>query len=142
MKKIFLMAAMCCLVAGSAMFTSCTNTMSESDFFYTVALPDDATDAERNTFEVAAAPTIFREMQAISKDPTKPDRYFILHGTRKTCDAKGKAALDKAMNEIEAREGYNEVLLLGGIKVRFCYCDTETGEVKIKEDVYTRTFKK
>lgn len=139
MKKLFF-----ALVASVAMigFTACESTVT-SDRMYTVTPDANGQDeAVLNNFTLFAYPTIVEKINAIAKVKIdESSSYFIVYGTVKQCDDKCKAAINSAMDEIEAKEGYGQGFReLKGVRVKLMYRNTDKTP-NVDEEVWYRDFK-
>ena len=145
MKKVFCIATACCMLAVvAALFTSCGQ-QSESEYLYTVsavAPSGDPDDAVLNNYAVFAYPTIEKKINEVAKRKIEEGTaYFTMYGTRSKCDKNAMTAINAAMDELEAAEGYGQGFReLKGVKVRLMWRNTDVQPNK-DEEVNCRTFK-
>ena len=117
MKKI-LFAVVACMAMFA--FTACESTVT-GDRMYCV-------DADANGQDEAV----------LNTDGSK---YFIVNGTASQCDKKCQAAINAAMDEIEAKEGYGQGFReLKGVRLKLMYRNTDKTP-NVDEEVWHRDFK-
>ena len=145
MKNLFVaMMALCVMTTAAVMFSSCEG-HSESEYLYTVsavAPSGDPQDPVLNNYAVFAYPKIEEKINEVAKMKIEPgSAYFSMYGTRSKCDKNAMAAINAAMDEIEATEGYGQGFReLGGVKVRLMWRNTDV-QPNRDEEVNARTFK-
>ncbi len=136
MKKVFSIAIVCCLMAMTGIFSSCTR--EDGDWIYTVKVDPSTEDALQNNFEVFAYPTIAESMKADADSYTESSRIFTFRGEKKAVAKRAEESFNKAITKVESREGYNQLIILGGIKVNLLRTNRDTNK---EEVVYSRTLK-
>ena len=102
MKKVFVLAAVCCLAVTAALFTSCENDQ-KSSYQYIVAL-DDSIEQDPNMcmqFELNALPIIMQEMQKTADQSSA--NSVIYKDTKANADKRAKDAFASGIAKL--REG-------------------------------------
>ena len=102
MKKVFILAAACCLAATAALFTSCENEQ-KSSYQYIVAL-DDSIEQDPSMcmqFELNALPIIMQEMKKTADQ--SGDNSVIFKDTKNNADKRAKDAFAAGIAKL--REG-------------------------------------
>lgn len=99
-------------------------------------------EAVLNNYAFFAEPTIEKKINEIAKSPiTDGSKYFIVNGTASQCDKKCQAAINAAMDEIEAKEGYGQGFReLKGVRIKLMYRNTDKTP-NVDEQVWYRDFK-
>lgn len=99
-------------------------------------------EAVLNNYAFFAEPTIEKKINEIAKSPiTDSSKYFIVNGTASQCDKKCQAAINAAMDEIEAKEGYGQGFReLKGVRIKLMYRNTDKTP-NVDEQVWYRDFK-
>jgi hypothetical protein len=130
MKKVFMLAVVCCLAATAALFTSCENDQ-KSSYQYVVALDDSIDQDERMAaqFELNAQPVILNEMKKTADQPSEAS--VIYKDTKSNADKRAKAAFAAGIAKL--REGgigsYKDlVVVLKGL-------DNDTNKWKVIDKV-------
>lgn len=139
MKKIF--SAMMACVAMIA-FTACESRVSVERIYTVTADANGQDDAVLNNYLLFAQPTIEKKINEIAKRPLdESSAYFSVVGSVSECDKKCKAAINAAMDEIEAKDGYGQGFReLGGVRVKLMYRNTDKSPA-VDEEVWYRDFK-
>ena len=128
MKKVFILAAACCLAATAALFTSCENEQ-KSSYQYIVAL-DDSIEQDPNMcmqFELNALPVIVGEMQKTSDQPGS----IIYKDTKANADKRAKDAFASGIAKL--REG--GIGSYKGLVVVLKAMDNDTNQWKVIDNV-------
>ena len=102
MKKVIVLAAVCCLAVVSALFTSCKKEQ-KSSYQYIVAL-DDSVDQDPSMsmqFELNGLPVILKEMQKTADQPSEAS--IIYKDTKSKADKRAKEAFAAGIAKL--REG-------------------------------------
>jgi hypothetical protein len=102
MKKVFVLAAVCCLAVVAALFTSC-NADQKSSYQYIVGL-DDSIEQDPNMcmqFELNALPIIMQEMQKTADQSSA--NSVIYKDTKANADRRAKDAFASGIAKL--REG-------------------------------------
>lgn len=102
MKKVIVLAAVCCLAVVSALFTSCKKEQ-KSSYQYIVAL-DDSVDQDPSMsmqFELNGLPVILKEMQKSADQ--KSEVSVIFKDTKSNADKRAKDAFAAGIAKL--REG-------------------------------------
>lgn len=132
------------LVACVAMFafTACESTVTGDRIYCVDADANGQDEAVLANYALFAYPTIEEKINEIAKSPiTDGSKYFIVNGTASQCDKKCQAAINAAMDEIEAKEGYGKGLRdLKGVRVKLMYRNTDKTPI-VDEEVWYRDFK-
>lgn len=99
-------------------------------------------EAVLNNYAFFAEPTIEKKINEIAKSPiTDGSKYFIVNGTASQCDKKCQAAINAAMDEIEAKDGYGQGFReLKGVRIKLMYRNTDKTP-NVDEQVWYRDFK-
>ena len=139
MKKI-LFAVVACVAMFA--FTACESTVTGDRMYCVEADANGQDEAVLNNYALFAYPTIEKEINKIAKSPiTDGSKYFIVNGTASQCDKKCQAAINAAMDEIEAKEGYGQGFReLKGVRVKLMYRNTDK-QPNVDEEVWHRDFK-
>ena len=137
MKKVFSIAIICCLVAVTGIFSSC-KPREDGDWLYAVKVDPSTESSLQNNFEVFAYPTIAESMKADADSYTESSRIFTFRGEKKEVAKRAEESFNKAITKVESREGYNQPIVLGGIKVNLLRTNRDTNK---EEVVYSRTLK-
>lgn len=128
MKKVFILAAACCLAATAALFTSCENEQ-KSSYQYIVAL-DDSIEQDPSMcmqFELNALPVIVGEMQKTSDQPGS----IIYKDTKANADKRAKDAFASGIAKL--REG--GIGSYKGLVVVLKAMDNDTNQWKVIDKV-------
>lgn len=102
MKKVFVLAAVCCLAVVAALFTSCEKGQ-KSSYQYIVAL-DDTVEQDPSMsmqFELNGLPVILKEMQKTADQPSEAS--IIYKDTKSKADKRAKEAFAAGIAKL--REG-------------------------------------
>lgn len=102
MKKVFVLAAVCCLAVVAALFISC-DAGQKSSYQYIVGL-DDSIEQDPNMcaqFELNALPIIMQEMKKTADQ--SGDNSVIFKDTKKNADKRAKEAFAAGIAKL--REG-------------------------------------
>lgn len=139
MKKI-LFALVACVAMFA--FTACESTVTGDRIYCVDADANGQDEAVLANYALFAYPTIEEKINEIAKSPiTDGSKYFIVNGTASQCDKKCQAAINAAMDEIEAKEGYGKGLRdLKGVRVKLMYRNTDKTPI-VDEEVWYRDFK-
>ena len=102
MKKVFVLAAVCCLAVVAALFISC-DAGQKSSYQYIVGLDDTIEQDERMSaqFELNALPIIMQEMKKTADQ--SGDNSVIFKDTKKNADKRAKEAFAAGIAKL--REG-------------------------------------
>ena len=102
MKKVFVLAAVCCLAVVAALFISC-DADQKSSYQYIVGLDDSIEQDERMSaqFELNALPVIMQEMKKTADQ--SGDNSVIFKDTKKNADKRAKDAFAAGIAKL--REG-------------------------------------
>ena len=128
MKKVFVLAAVCCLAVTAALFTSCENEQ-KSSYQYIVAL-DDSIEQDPSMcmqFELNALPVIVGEMQKTSDQPGS----IIYKDTKANADKRAKDAFASGIAKL--REG--GIGSYKGLVVVLKAMDNDTNQWKVIDKV-------
>ena len=128
MKKVFVLAAVCCLAVTAALFTSCENDQ-KSSYQYIVAL-DDSIEQDPNMcmqFELNALPVIVGEMQKTSDQAGS----IIYKDTKSNADKRAKNAFAAGIAKL--REG--GIGSYAGLVVVLKALDNDTNQWKVIDKV-------
>lgn len=108
MKRFAKWALMCCaIVICSLVMVSCGETVT-GDFMYDVTVSESTSTGSYMSYKTYAESHILEAIKATGAIQTESNAtYFLLNGDRNSCDKKVKAAVEKAMNEVEAWEDYD-----------------------------------
>ena len=139
MKKILFAVVVCMAMFA---FTACEEIVTGDRIYCVDADANGQGDAVLTNYAVFAYPTIEKKINEIAKSPiTDGSKYFIVNGTASQCDKKCQAAINAAMDEIEAKEGYGKGFReLKGVRVKLMYRNTEKTPI-VDEEVWYRDFK-
>lgn len=139
MKKI-LFAVVACVVMFA--FTACESTVTGDRMYCVDADANGQDEAVLNNYALFAYPTIEKKINEIAKSPiTDGSKYFIVNGTASQCDKQCQAAINAAMDEIEAKEGYGQGFReLKGVRIKLMYRNTDKTP-NVDEEVWYRDFK-
>ena len=139
MKKI-LFAVVACMAMFA--FTACESSVTGDRMYCVDADANGQDEAVLNNYALFAYPTIEKKINEIAKSPiTDGSKYFIVNGTASQCDKKCQAAINAAMDEIEAKEGYGQGFReLKGVRVKLMYRNTDKTP-NVDEEVWHRDFK-
>ena len=139
MKKI-LFALVACVAMFA--FTACESTVTGDRMYCVDADANGQDEAVLNNYAFFAEPTIEKKINEIAKSPiTDGSKYFIVNGTASQCDKKCQAAINAAMDEIEAKEGYGQGFReLKGVRLKLMYRNTDKTPI-VDEEVWYRDFK-
>lgn len=87
---------------------ACESTVTGDRLYCVDADANGQDEAVLNNYALFAYPTIEKKINEIAKSPiTDGSKYFIVNGIASQCDKKCQAAINAAMDEIEAKEGYS-----------------------------------
>jgi len=102
MKKVFVLAVVCCLAVTAALFTSC-NSSQRSSYQYIVGLDDSIEQDERMSaqFELNALPIIVAEMKKTADQQSEAS--IIYKDTKSNADKRAKDAFAAGIAKL--REG-------------------------------------
>ncbi len=115
-------------------FASCSEE-TKGDFLYDITTSDDTSTASYTSYKLSGAEsTIFTEVEKVAKSVSSSSTTVIMNGKEKECLKALKAAVDKGMDTVEAKEGYNTFFDLSETTVVIKDKDSKV--------VYSRTFKK
>ena len=130
MKKVFVLAAVCCLAVTAALFTSCENDQ-KSSYQYIVAL-DDSIEQDPNMcmqFELNALPIIMQEMQKTADQSSA--NSVIYKDTKANADKRAKDAFASGIAKL--REG--GIGSYKGLVVVLKALDNDTNQWKVIDKV-------
>ena len=130
MKKVFVLAAVCCLAVTAALFTSCENDQ-KSIYQYIVAL-DDSIEQDPNMcmqFELNALPIIMQEMQKTADQSSA--NSVIYKDTKANADKRAKDAFASGIAKL--REG--GIGSYKGLVVVLKALDNDTNQWKVIDKV-------
>lgn len=130
MKKVFVLAAVCCLAVTAALFTSCENDQ-KSSYQYIVAL-DDSIEQDPNMcmqFELNALPIIMQEMQKTADQSSA--NSVIYKDTKANADKRAKDAFASGIAKL--REG--GIGSYKGLVVVLKAMDNDTNQWKVIDKV-------
>ncbi len=106
MKKIFSMAAVCCVVLCACVFTSCDSDVTGNQV-YTIGVSESTSTGSYTSYKVSGAEKKICDAVGEIASPVGDDgKTYSLNGKRKKMDKKIKSAVNKAMDEIEADSNY------------------------------------
>lgn len=128
MKKVFVLAAVCCLAVTAALFTSCENDQ-KSSYQYIVSL-DDSIEQDPSMsmqFELNGLPIIKEEMQKTSDQPGS----IIYKDTKSNADKRAKNAFAAGIAKL--REG--GIGSYAGLVVVLKALDNDTNQWKVIDKV-------
>ena len=139
MKKI-LFAVVACVAMFA--FTACEEIVTVDRIYCVDADANGQDEVVLANYALFAYPTIEEKINEIAKSPiTDGSKYFIVNGTASQCDKKCQAAINAAMDEIEAKEGYGKGFRdLKGVRVKLMYRNTDKTPI-VDEEVWYRDFK-
>lgn len=115
-------------------FVSCDSD-NKSDYLFDVTVSDDTSTASYMSYKASGAESaIFTEVEKVAKSVDSSSTTVIMNGKEKDCINALKSAVNKGMDAVEAKEGYNT----------FFDLSETTVVIKDKDNkvVYSRTFKK
>jgi len=124
-------------MAMTGIFSSC-NPREDGDWLYFVKVDENTEVSLQNNFNVFAYPIIAESMKADADRYDEGTGMFVFRGEKKAVAKKAEDSFNKAMTKVESREGYNQLIILGGIKVNLLRTNRDTNK---EEVVYSRTFK-
>ena len=130
MKKVFVLAAVCCLAVTAALFTSCENEQ-KSSYQYIVAL-DDSIEQDPSMcmqFELNALPIIMQEMQKTADQSSA--NSVIYKDTKANADKRAKDAFASGIAKL--REG--GIGSYKGLVVVLKALDNDTNQWKVIDKV-------
>ncbi len=137
MKKIIPIALICGLLAMTNILSSC-GTREDGDWIFSVKVdPSTSTDLSMN-FDFFANPIIIESMKADANRFVEGSQTYVFSGEKSEVLKNAKAAFQKAINAVESKDDYNQVVILGGIKVNLLRTNRDTN---VEEVVDTRTLK-
>ncbi len=137
MKKVFSVVAICCLVVTAAVvFTGCAVDVTGDQVY---SLDTDEGDSEGTYMSYKLSGTedkICTELLTVSERMDVSHPTFKANGSRKSIDKKMKAAVNKAMDAVEADSTYCKPLDFSGLTVKLTRISGDG-----QEEVFSRTFK-
>ena len=108
---------------------------NEGDHLYDVTTAE--FNAASNSYVMYAQEDIMKAVEALGAiRADKQNTYFIYNGEQKACDKNIAKAVDKAMNQIEAKDDYCSVWDISGVTV---VVNRQENNENI--EVFSRTFK-
>lgn len=137
MKKIFSIAIVCCLVAMTGLFSSCTP-REDGDWLYFVRVDENTENSLKNNFNVFAYPIVAESMKADADRYDPNTGMFVFRGEKKEVTKRAEDSFNKAITKVENDPEYNTLIILAGIKVNLTRTNRDTNQ---EEVVYSRTLK-
>jgi len=136
MKKVFSMVAICCLAMMSFVFTGCETDVMGDQVYSLSTDEGDATGTYMSYKFCGAEDKICTEIETVAERMDLSSNTFKANGARKKVDKKVKAAVNKAMDAIEADSTYCQTFVISGLTVKLTRISGDGQEV-----VFSRTFK-
>lgn len=137
MKKVFSIAIVCCLMAMTGIFSSCTP-REDGDWLYFVRVDNNTETSLHNNFYTFAYPIVEESMKADADRYDKNTGMFVFRGEKKEVTKRAEDSFNKAINKVENTPDYNHPIILAGIKVNLTRTNRDTNK---EEVVYSRTLK-
>ncbi len=135
MKQLTKLAVLCCTALFCSFAMVSCGERNEGDHLYDVTTAE--FNAASNSYVMYAQEDIMKAVEALGAiRADKQNTYFIYNGEQKACDKNIAKAVDKAMNQIEAKDDYCSVWDISGVTV---VVNRQENNENI--EVFSRTFK-
>lgn len=135
-EKDFSIAVICCVVAMTGIFTSCTR--EDGDWAFTVKLDPSTPDGIANNYAFFFESVVIDNMKASADRYTESSRVYIFRGEKKEVRKRAEAAFNKAIDALEASRASHPGVLMGGTKINLVLSNRDTNADEI---ILTRTLK-
>jgi len=137
MKKFLSIAVICCIVAMTGIFSSCTP-REDGDWLYFVRVDESTETSLSNNFYAFAYPIVEESMKADADRYDASTGMFVFRGEKKEVTKRAEDSFNKAITKVENDPDYNYPVILAGIKVNLTRTNRDTNK---EEVVYSRTLK-
>ena len=137
MKKFLYIAVICCVVAMSGIFSSCTP-REDGDWLFSVKLDPSTPDGIANNYAFFFEKVVIDNMKASADSYTESSRIYVFRGEKKEVRKRAETAFNKAMDAVEAARADHPGVLMGGTKINLILANRDTNEDEI---ILTRTLK-
>lgn len=137
MKKFLYIAVICCVVAMSGIFSSCTP-REDGDWLFSVKLDPSTPDGIANNYAFFFEKVVIDNMKASADSYTESSRIYVFKGEKKEVRKRAEAAFNKAIDAVEAARADHPGILMGGTKINLLLANRDTNEDEI---ILTRTLK-
>lgn len=137
MKKFLSIAVICCVVAMSGIFTSCTK-VEDGDWLFYVKLDPNTEDGMANNYTLFFEKIVIDNMKASADRYTESTRTYVFRGEKNEVRKRAEVAFNKAIDAVEVDRANHPGILMGGVKINLSLVNRDTNEEEI---IMTRTLK-
>jgi hypothetical protein len=136
MKKVFSIAIVCCLIAMTGIFSSCSR-LENGEWIYSIQLdPSNQTQADLNSYEAFINPVMTTVMKAEADRHQASSNTFVFIGEKSEVLKRAEKAFDKATAQVESTVNLDYI---HNIKINLCCSNRDTNKDEV---VKSHTFKK
>ena len=136
MKKFLSIAVLCCIVAMTGIFSSCTR--EDGDWQYMVKLDPNTPEGVYNNYNLFYDQIVVENMKASANSYSEDTHTYVFRGEKKEVSKRAEGAFNKSIDAVEAARPQHPGILVGGTKINLILINRDTNKEEI---VLTRTLK-